>query len=132
MFKLTAIAGLLFATAIFATIPISPQVTPRGLELSVDPGAGSHLWPRPSSYPPGRQARLSLHPTRRPQGRGLLRRSLSAVPVLMTREEKAAWRLGISLALPFYFLTPSRDSQPVMMTRLGASHRAEQHRRSAQ
>ena len=36
MFKLTAIAGLLFATAIFATIPVSPQVTPRGLELSVD------------------------------------------------------------------------------------------------
>jgi hypothetical protein len=36
MFKLTAIAGLLFATAIFATIPISPQVTSRGLELSVD------------------------------------------------------------------------------------------------
>src|SRR6478735_3367081 len=36
MFKLTAIAGLLLATAIFATIPISPQVTPRGLELSVD------------------------------------------------------------------------------------------------
>ena len=28
--------GLLFATAIFATIPISPQVTPRGLEMSVD------------------------------------------------------------------------------------------------
>ena len=36
MFKLTAIVGLLFATAIFATIPISPQVTPRGVELSVD------------------------------------------------------------------------------------------------
>ena len=36
MFKLTAIAGLLFATAIFATIPISPQVTPRRLEMSVD------------------------------------------------------------------------------------------------
>ena len=28
--------GLLFATAIFATMPISPQVTPRGLEMSVD------------------------------------------------------------------------------------------------
>jgi hypothetical protein len=28
--------GLLFAAAIFATIPISAQVTPRGLELSVD------------------------------------------------------------------------------------------------
>ena len=31
-----SVIGLLFAAAIFATIPISPQVTPRGLELSVD------------------------------------------------------------------------------------------------
>jgi hypothetical protein len=28
--------GLLFATAIIATTPISPQVTPRGVGLSVD------------------------------------------------------------------------------------------------
>jgi len=34
--KLLSVIGLLFAAAIFATIPISPQVTPRGLELSVD------------------------------------------------------------------------------------------------
>jgi hypothetical protein len=34
--KAWSIIGLLFAAAIFATIPISPQVTPRGLELSVD------------------------------------------------------------------------------------------------
>jgi hypothetical protein len=27
---------VLFAAAIFATVPIPPQVTPRGLELSVD------------------------------------------------------------------------------------------------
>jgi uncharacterized membrane protein len=31
-----SVIGLLFAAAIFATIPISPQVTPRGVELSVD------------------------------------------------------------------------------------------------
>jgi hypothetical protein len=31
-----SVIGLLFAAAIFATIPISAQVTPRGLELSVD------------------------------------------------------------------------------------------------
>ena len=31
-----SIIGLLFAAAIFATIPISPQVTPRGVELGVD------------------------------------------------------------------------------------------------
>jgi hypothetical protein len=34
--KAWSIIGLLFAAAIFATIPISPQVTPRGLELSLD------------------------------------------------------------------------------------------------
>ena len=31
-----SVIGLLFAAAILATIPISPQVTPRGVELSVD------------------------------------------------------------------------------------------------
>ena len=34
--KACSVIGLLFAAAIFATIPISPQVTPRGVELSVD------------------------------------------------------------------------------------------------
>jgi hypothetical protein len=34
--KAWSVIGLLFAAAIFATIPISPQVTPRGVELSVD------------------------------------------------------------------------------------------------
>jgi hypothetical protein len=34
--KACSLIGLLFAAAIFATIPISPQVTPRGVELSVD------------------------------------------------------------------------------------------------
>jgi len=34
--KACSVIGLLFAVAILATIPISPQVTPRGLELSVD------------------------------------------------------------------------------------------------
>jgi hypothetical protein len=31
-----SVIGLLFAAAIVATVPISPQVTSRGLELSVD------------------------------------------------------------------------------------------------
>jgi hypothetical protein len=31
-----SVIGLLFTAAIIATIPISPQVTPRGVELSVD------------------------------------------------------------------------------------------------
>ena len=34
--KACSVIGLLFAAAILATIPISPQVTPRGVELSVD------------------------------------------------------------------------------------------------
>jgi hypothetical protein len=31
-----SIVGLLFAATVLATIPVSPQVTPRGVELSVD------------------------------------------------------------------------------------------------
>jgi hypothetical protein len=31
-----SIVGLLFAAVVLATIPVSPQVTSRGLELSVD------------------------------------------------------------------------------------------------
>ena len=34
--KALSVIGLLFAAAIIATVPISPQVTPRGIELSVD------------------------------------------------------------------------------------------------
>jgi hypothetical protein len=34
--KAWSVIGLLFAAAILATIPVSPQVTPRGLELRVD------------------------------------------------------------------------------------------------
>jgi len=34
--KVCSVIGLLFAAAIIATIPISPQVTPLGVELSVN------------------------------------------------------------------------------------------------
>jgi hypothetical protein len=34
--KAWSVIGLLLAAAIFATVPISPQVTTRGVELSVD------------------------------------------------------------------------------------------------
>jgi len=34
--KAWSVLGLLTGAAIFATVPISPQVTPSGLELSVD------------------------------------------------------------------------------------------------
>ncbi len=48
-----SVIGLLFAAAIFATVPISAQVTPRGLELSVDRSEGHHLRARPSSSAAG-------------------------------------------------------------------------------
>jgi hypothetical protein len=34
--KAWSVIGLLFAAAVLATIPVSGQVTPRGVELSVD------------------------------------------------------------------------------------------------
>jgi hypothetical protein len=34
--KVLSVISPLFVAAIFATIPVSPQVTPRGAELSVD------------------------------------------------------------------------------------------------
>ena len=34
--KAWSVIGVLFTAAILATIPVSPQVTPRGVELSVD------------------------------------------------------------------------------------------------
>jgi hypothetical protein len=34
--KPLSVIGLLFGAAIIATVPISPQVTPRGIEVSVD------------------------------------------------------------------------------------------------
>jgi hypothetical protein len=34
--KAWSVVSLLFAAALLATIPISPQVTPRGLELTID------------------------------------------------------------------------------------------------
>jgi hypothetical protein len=34
--KAFSIIGLLFAAVVLATVPVSPQVTPRGVELSVD------------------------------------------------------------------------------------------------
>ncbi len=34
--RASSIVGLLFGAVVLATIPVSPQVTPRGVELSVD------------------------------------------------------------------------------------------------
>ena len=51
--KAWSIIGLLFAAAILATVPVSPQVTSRGVELSVGqaqaqtyPGRGQISWVR--------------------------------------------------------------------------------------
>ena len=41
--KAWSVIGLLFAAMIFAMVPISPQVTPRGVELRVDQGASCHV-----------------------------------------------------------------------------------------
>jgi hypothetical protein len=70
--KAWSVIGLLFAAAIFATIPISPQVTPRGLELSVDQAQAItygryrrvHRRVYRRSYRYARRAyRRALHPT---------------------------------------------------------------------
>ena len=34
--RASSIVGLLFAAVVLATVPVSPQVTPRGVELSVE------------------------------------------------------------------------------------------------
>jgi hypothetical protein len=34
--RASSLVGLLFAAVVLAAIPVSPQVTPRGVELSVD------------------------------------------------------------------------------------------------
>ena len=34
--RASSIVGLLFAAVVLATIPVSPQVTPRGVGLSID------------------------------------------------------------------------------------------------
>ena len=56
--KVWSVIGLLFTAAIIATIPVSPQVTPRGVELSSRSGAGHHLRAPPTSYPTCLPARL--------------------------------------------------------------------------
>ena len=61
--KAWSVIGLLFAAAILATVPVSPQVTPRGVELSVDAAAGLHLWACAPHHAARGPARLSLCPT---------------------------------------------------------------------
>src|SRR5260370_36587375 len=66
--KAWSVIGLLFAAAIFAAIPISPQVTPRGVELSVDQAqAVTYRRARVTARPVGR---LEYRPERRAVCRG--------------------------------------------------------------
>jgi hypothetical protein len=44
--KALSVIGLLFVAAIIATVPISPQVTPRGIELSVDQAQAQVIYRR--------------------------------------------------------------------------------------
>jgi hypothetical protein len=60
--KAWSVIGLLFAGAIFATIPISPQVTPRGVELDVDQAQAQITY--------GRYRRLNRRYYRRAYRRG--------------------------------------------------------------
>ena len=60
--KAWSVIGLLFAGAIFATIPISTQVTPRGVELGVDQAQAQITY--------GRYRRLNRRYYRRAYRRG--------------------------------------------------------------
>ena len=57
--KALSAIGLLFAAAIIATVPISPQVTPRGIELSLDQAQAQVTYGRARRVPrrAGRVAR---------------------------------------------------------------------------
>jgi hypothetical protein len=55
--RASSIVGLLFAAAVLAMIPVSPQVTPRGLELSADQAqAITHRRARANARRVGRRA----------------------------------------------------------------------------
>ena len=60
--KAWSVIGLLFAAVVFATIPISPQVTPRGVELGVDQAQAQITY--------GRYRRLNRRYYRRAYRRG--------------------------------------------------------------
>ena len=60
--KAWSVVGLLFAAAILATVPVSPQVTPRGsLQLTIDK-AEAYTRAGPARDPAGVPARLSQYP----------------------------------------------------------------------
>jgi hypothetical protein len=72
--KVWSVIGLLFTAAIIATIPISPQVTPRGVELSVDQAQaityGRHRRVTRRAYRPGYYSAPLYYPAPQPIGGG--------------------------------------------------------------
>jgi uncharacterized membrane protein len=85
-----SVIGLLFMAAIFATIPISPQVTQRGVEVSVD------------------QAQAVTYARQRRANRRLLRRGRALTPWAAALGRPWAYR-GAGYAAPagYYYGAPS-------------------------
>jgi len=78
--KAWSVIGLLFTGAIIATIPISPQVTPRGVELSVDQAQAATYRHYRRALPP-RLLRLRRQPADRRRRRAMVPGdSLSSLP----------------------------------------------------
>ena len=80
LMKIWSVIGLLFMAAIFATIPISPQVTQRGLEVSVD------------------QAQAVTYGRNRRVNRRLLRRGAALTPLAAALSPWAYRRAGYAAA----------------------------------
>src|SRR5262245_48314355 len=83
--KVGSVIALLFAAAILATIPVSPQVTPRGLELRVDE-AGAVTY--------GRYRRVN---------RRLLRRGAALTPLAAALSPWAYRRAGYAAPASYYY-----------------------------
>ena len=83
--KAWSVIGLIFAAAIFATIPISTQVTPRGVELSVD------------------QAQAVTYGRYRRVNRRLLRRGAALTPLAAALSPWAYRRAGYAAPAGYYY-----------------------------
>ena len=57
-----SIIGLLFAAAMFATVPISPQVTSRGVAVNVDEAHAFTYGARAASKPSNGSSRFPSNP----------------------------------------------------------------------
>src|SRR5215475_5815992 len=84
-----SVIGLLFMAAIFATIPISPQVTQRGVEVSVD------------------QAQAITYGRNRRVNRRLLRRGAALTPLAAALSPWAYRRAGYAAPAGYYYGAPS-------------------------